>query len=115
MDDLLLERALDAVASSASARDVRQARVVFCGASACDVGWLPPEQIARRVEIGDRRGAVLQPGVDLLLTDRTFPLDEPILLITGGGCDQVRLRRDHAWLTAGALPFTPAGPVFHVS
>lgn len=45
-----------------------------------------------------------------------FPPDGPILLITDGACDHVRVRREHAFLVpAGArLPFTPKGPVFRV-
>ena len=40
----------------------------------------------------------------------------PILLITDGQCDVVRVRREHAWLipSGASLPFTARGPVFRV-
>lgn len=115
MDSQLLGRALGAIASYATARDVRRVRVVFCDAAAYDAGWLSPEQIAGRVKVRGRGGTVLQPGVDLLLADPGFPAAGPILLITDGHCDHVRVRRDHAWLTPRRLPFTPRGPVFRIS
>ena len=114
MDQGMIGRALGSLASSARAKDVRSVRVVYCDAAPRDAGWLPPDQIAPPSPgLGGR--TVLQPGVDLLLTDPTFPADRPILLITDGDCDHVRLRRDHAWLTAGDLPFTPRGPVFRLA
>ena len=59
---------------------------------------------------------VLQPGVDLLERADDFPADGPILLITDGQCDVVRVRREHAWLipSGASLPFTARGPVFRV-
>jgi hypothetical protein len=47
---------------------------------------------------------------------RDFPEDGPVLLITDGWCDPLRIRREHAVLVpAGArLPFVPRGPVFWV-
>jgi predicted metal-dependent peptidase len=112
MDERLLGRALDSVAAHAAARDVHNLRVAFCDAAAHDAGWLSPEQIASQVTVAGGQSTVLQPAVDLLLTDPHFPAGEPILLITDGRCDDVRMRRDHAWLTSGHLPFTPRGPVF---
>jgi hypothetical protein len=54
--------------------------------------------------------------VDLLESADDFPDAGPILLITDGQCDRVRIRRDHAiLLPAGAtLPFVPAGRVFRM-
>jgi predicted metal-dependent peptidase len=117
MDRALLGRALGAIASYATTRDVPAARVVFCDAAAYDAGYLSPHDIAGRVRVRGRGGTVLQPGVDLLERAEDFPGDGPILVITDGWCDRVRVRRDHAWLVpAGArLPFTPRGPVFRVS
>jgi hypothetical protein len=45
-----------------------------------------------------------------------LPRDGPILLVTDGGCDRVRIEREHTVLTpAGArLPFVPGGPVFRL-
>jgi predicted metal-dependent peptidase len=117
MDTRLLGKALGAIASYAMARDVPAARVVFCDAVAYDAGYLAPADIAGRVTVRGRGGTVLQPGVRLLENAPDFPPDGPILVITDGICDVVRVRREHAFLVpAGArLPFSPKGPVFRVS
>ncbi|MFY1669567.1 DUF2201 family putative metallopeptidase [Plantactinospora sp. WMMB334] len=116
MNHDLLGRALGAIASYATARDVPAARVVFCDAHPYDAGYLPVEQIAGRVRVRGRGGTVLQPGIHLLETARDFPTAAPILVITDGHCDAVRLRREHAFLIpeAARLPFTPRGPVFRL-
>ena len=116
MNRELLGKALGAIASYSLARDVPAARVVYCDAAAYDAGYVPVEDIAGRVQVRGRGGTVLQPGVDLLERAGDFPVDGPILLITDGQCDVVRVRREHAWLIpAGAsLPFTPRGPVFRI-
>jgi predicted metal-dependent peptidase len=113
----LLGKALGAIASYATARDVPAARVVFCDAVAYDAGYLAPSDIAGSVKIRGRGGTVLQPGVHLLERAPDFPRDGPILVITDGECDRVRVRREHAFLVpVGArLPFMPKGPVFRVS
>ncbi|GII95049.1 hypothetical protein Ssi02_52800 [Sinosporangium siamense] len=114
MDTRTLGKALGAIASYAAARDVPRARVVFCDATAYDAGYLPVEEIASRVRVRGRGGTVLQPGVDLLERARDFPPDGPILLITDGECDVLRIRREHAFLLpqGGHLPFRAKGPVF---
>lgn len=101
----------------ATARDVPAARVVFCDAIAYDAGYLSVTEIAGRVKVRGRGGTVLKPGIDLLQRARDFPSDGPILIITDGACDVLRVRREHAFLVpAGArLPFTPRGPVFRVN
>ena len=116
MDNRLLGRALGAIGSYATARDVPAARVVFCDAAAYDAGYLPVAEIAGRVRVRGRGGTVLQPGIRLLERAEDFPADGPILVITDAECDVVRIRREHAFLVpAGArLPFTPRGPVFYV-
>jgi predicted metal-dependent peptidase len=116
MDRALLGKALGAIASYATARDVPAARVVFCDAYPYDAGYLPPERIAGRVRVRGRGGTVLQPGVHLLERAADFPPTAPILVITDGWCDVVRIRREHAFLVPEAtrLPFTPRGPVFRV-
>ncbi|MFJ8580702.1 hypothetical protein [Micromonospora sp. NPDC093277] len=113
----LLGRALGAVAAYATARDVPAARVVFCDAVAYDAGYLPVEEIAGRVRVRGRGGTVLQPGVRLLEHADDFPADGPILVITDGECDVLRIRRDHAFLVprGARLPFSPRGPVFWMS
>ncbi|WP_307962030.1 hypothetical protein [Salinispora arenicola] len=59
---------------------------------------------------------MLQPGIHLLENAPDFPATAPILLITDGYCDTVRIRRQHAFLIpeAARLPFTPRGPVFRL-
>ncbi|WP_374224527.1 hypothetical protein [Streptomyces sp. ISL-94] len=41
-----------------------------------------------------------------------FPAGAPVLVITDGRCDTLRIRREHAYpVPQGAsLPFTPEGP-----
>jgi predicted metal-dependent peptidase len=116
MDRVLLGKALGAIASYSRARDVPAARVVYCDAAAYDAGYLAVDEIAGRVQVRGRGGTVLQPGVDLLERADDFPADGPILIITDGYCDVVRVRRPHAWLlpAGSSLPFTPRGPVFRI-
>lgn len=116
MDIRLLGKALGAIASYSVARDVRQARVVFCDAAAYDAGYLPVEEIAHKVRVRGRGGTILQPGVNLLERADDFPHDGPILVITDGECDVVRIRREHAFLipAGAALPFRPRGPIFRM-
>ncbi|MFI6034376.1 hypothetical protein ACIBBD_09460 [Streptomyces sp. NPDC051315] len=116
MDRTLLGKALGAIASYAEARDVPAARVVFCDAAPHDAGYLPVTEIAGRVRVHGRGGTVLQPGVDLLHRADDFPPGAPVLVITDGWCDTLRIRREHAYLIpqGSRLPFTPRGPVFRV-
>ncbi|MFI5693595.1 hypothetical protein ACIA58_17250 [Kribbella sp. NPDC051586] len=116
MDRELLGKALGAIASYSRARDVPAARVVYCDAAAYDAGYVPVDDIAGRVQVRGRGGTVLQPGVDLLERADDFPAQGPILLITDGQCDVVRVRREHAWLIPrrASLPFIARGPVFRV-
>ncbi|MFK7743177.1 MAG: peptidase [Planctomycetota bacterium] len=109
-----LGMALGAIASYADRHDVRAARVVFCDAHPYDAGYLLPEQIAGRVRVRGRGGTILQPGVDLLEAAEDFPDDGPILLITDGDCDVLRIRREHAFLLPKGrrLPFGTKAPVF---
>ncbi|MFJ5230646.1 hypothetical protein ACIQBJ_12230 [Kitasatospora sp. NPDC088391] len=118
MDRTLLGKALGAIASYAAARDVPAARVVFCDAVPHDAGYLPPAELAGRVRVRGRGGTVLQPGIDLLARAPDFPATAPLLIITDTDCDTLRIpRRDHAYLVprGATLPFTPRGPVFHLS
>ncbi|MFJ3776998.1 hypothetical protein ACIPX0_35415 [Streptomyces sp. NPDC090075] len=116
MDRTLLGKALGAIASYAGARDVPAARVVFCDAAPYDAGYLPATEIAGRVRVHGRGGTVLQPGIDLLQRADDFPPNAPVLVITDGWCDVLRVRREHAYLIPDGrrLPFTPRGPVFRV-
>ncbi|MFI6012439.1 hypothetical protein ACIBAG_27085 [Streptomyces sp. NPDC051243] len=116
MDRILLGKALGAIASYAEARDVPAARVVFCDAAPHDAGFVPVTDIAGRVRVHGRGGTVLQPGIDLLQRADDFPPGAPVLIITDGWCDVLRVRREHAYLVPPGrrLPFTPRGPVFRV-
>ncbi|WP_405527948.1 hypothetical protein OG592_08760 [Streptomyces avidinii] len=117
MNRELLGKALGAIASYAQARDVPAARVVFCDAAPFDAGYLPPTEIAGRVRVHGRGGTVLQPGIDLLLRAEDFPPGAPVLVITDGWTDTLRIRREHAFLIpqGASLPFTPRGPVFRLA
>jgi predicted metal-dependent peptidase len=117
MDRVLLGKALGAIASYAEARDVPAARVVFCDAAPHDAGYVPVTEIAGRVRVRGRGGTVLQPGIDFLQRADDFPPTAPILVITDGWCDVLRVRREHAYLIpqGARLPFTARGPVFRVS
>jgi predicted metal-dependent peptidase len=117
MDVQLLGKALGAIASYAAARDVPRARVVFCDAAAYDAGYLPVEDIAGKVRVRGRGGTELQPGIRLLEQAGDFPPDGPILVITDGECDVLRIRREHAFLVprGASLPFRPRGPVFFLT
>ncbi|MEH0574400.1 hypothetical protein QBA54_07855 [Streptomyces sp. B21-108] len=116
MDRTLLGKALGAIASYAEARDVPAARVVFCDAAPHDAGYVPVTEIAGRVRVHGRGGTVLQPGIDLLHRADDFPPGAPLLVITDGWCDTLRVRREHAYLIPQGrhLPFTAQGPVFRV-
>ena len=63
-----------------------------------DAGFPPPTEIAGRVRVHGRRGTVLSPGIDLLHRADDFPPTAPILVITDGWCDPLRVRRGHAYL-----------------
>jgi predicted metal-dependent peptidase len=117
MNTELLGKALGAVASYAVSRDVPIVRVVFCDAAAHDNGWMAPLDMAGKVRVRGRGGTILQPGVNLLQEAADFPQNGPILMITDGWCDRVKIQRKHAFLIpAGAvLPFAPRGPVFRFS
>ncbi|MCX5052739.1 MULTISPECIES: vWA domain-containing protein [unclassified Streptomyces] len=116
MERTLLGKALGAIASYAGARDVPAARVVFCDAAPHDAGYVPVTEIAGRVRVHGRGGTALQPGIDLLHRADDFPPGAPVLVITDGWCDVLRVRREHAYLIpqGARLPFTARGPVFRV-
>ena len=77
---------------------------------------MPLESIAGSVRVRGRGGTVLQPGIDLLERAEDFPENGPILIITDGDCDRLRVRREHAYLIPQGrhLPFPPKGTVFRV-
>lgn len=109
--------ALGAIASYAVSKDVPYVRLIFCDAKATDAGYLPPEEIAGKVEVTGRGGTVLQPGVDTLEEAKDFPINGPILVITDGYIEpDLKIKREHAFLIpkGNRLPFTPKGKVFYM-
>lgn len=117
MDRHLLAAALGSIASYSLARDVNHVRVVFCDAMAYDQGIMSPDEIARVVKARGRVGTRLQPGIDLLNRDPSFPKDAPLLVITDGECDRLSFAgRSHAFLIPSgcSLPFHAKGPVFRL-
>ena len=116
MDRNLLAKALGTISGYSISRDVPRVRVVFCDAAYYDQGYLAPEDIAESVKIRGRGGTVLQPAVTLLENAADFPKDGPILIITDGYCDPLRIRREHAFVIPRGrhLPFKPRGEVFYI-
>ena len=117
MDRTLLAKCLGTIASYCASRDVRFVRLVFCDAAAYDAGYVGAEEIGYRVEVKGRGGTILQPGVDLIENARDFPETGPILIITDGECDVLRVKREHAFLLpqGRSLPFVAKGRVFYVA
>lgn len=117
MDRVLLAKALGTIASYSISRDVPYVRVVFCDAAAYDQGYMPPEAIAQRVKVKGRGGTLLQPGIDLLEKAEDFPKNGPLLIITDGYCEPLRIHREHAFMIpkGRSLPFLPRGKVFRFS
>ena len=114
MERHVLAKALGAIASYAEAKDVPAVRLICCDAAAYDLGYLPAADIAQRIALKGRGGTVLQPGIDLLQQADDFPKDGPILIITDGECDVLRVPREHAYLLSPGrkLPFRTSAPVF---
>ena len=117
MDRSLLAKALGTIASYSISRDVPYVRVVFCDAATYDQGYMAPEAIAESVKVKGRGGTVLQPGIDLLEKAEDFPTDGPLLIITDGYCEPLKIQREHAFLLpkGSNLPFLPKGKVFRFS
>ena len=107
---------LSMIAGYAASRDVVRVRVVFCDAAVYDQGHMPPEEMAGKVKIRGRGGTVIQPAVNLLKRDEGFPKDGPILIITDGDGDRLRVRREHSFVLPKGRhsPFAPKGKVFYI-
>ena len=116
MDRALLAQALGAIASYSFSRDIPAVRLVYVDAQPYDEGYVPPERIADRLDVKGRGGTVIQPAIDFLERAHDFPPDGPILIITDGACDRLRITREHAFLIprGAGLPFPPKGEVFRV-
>ncbi|MCP4692462.1 MAG: peptidase [Desulfobacterales bacterium] len=117
MSRSLLAKALGAISGYSISRDVLLVRVVFCDATFYDQGYMRSEDIADRVKIRGRGGTIIQPAVDMLEKAEDFPKEGPLLVITDGFCDRLRIRREHAFLLprGGHLPFAPRGKVFYIT
>ncbi len=115
MDRKTLARALGATAQMALAKNVPALRLVFCDAQPHDAGWIGPEELMGRVAVRGRGGTVLQAGIDFVSALR-LPLELPLLIVTDGLCDPLRITRPHAFMIPAGLglPFKPDGPVFRV-
>ena len=110
-----LGKALGAVVSYSQAQAVKQVRLVYCDAAPYDEGYVAIESLVTRVAVRGRGGTVLQAAVNLLESQRDFPKDCPVLIITDGGCESsLTVRHDHAFLVSGQLPFSTRKPVFYM-
>ncbi|MGB1027612.1 MAG: VWA-like domain-containing protein, partial [Rhodospirillaceae bacterium] len=112
-----LGMAIGAIVSYAMSRDVGHVRLVQCDAAPHDAGYVEPEALLDRIEMRGRGGTVLMPGIHLLEQATDFPKDGPILVITDGACDVLRIKRDHAFLLPKGrrIAFPHRGPVFSFS
>lgn len=109
-------KALGTIASYSVAHDVPFARVVFCDATAYDIGYVSPDDVAGKVAVQGRGGTVLQPAIDVLENAKDFPKDGPILIITDGEIEEhLDIKHEHAFLLPKGkrLPFRAKGPLFY--
>ncbi|MCB1193583.1 MAG: M48 family metalloprotease [Leptospiraceae bacterium] len=117
MDKKLLAKALGTIISYSISKEVPYVRLVFCDATYYDEGFVKPEELAERVKVKGRGGTILQPAIRFLENAKDFPKKAPILIITDAECDNLIIRREHAFLIPKGkkLPFLPKGKVFTVS
>jgi predicted metal-dependent peptidase len=111
-----LEKALGSIASYAMARDVDAVRLMHCDADEFDQGYVDPSQLLMPCDVVGRGGTVLQPAIDCLLDDPSFPDDAPILIITDGDTDEWRCPRTHAVVIIGhgVCPMPLTGSLFRI-
>jgi predicted metal-dependent peptidase len=116
MSNELLQQGLASLVAFAEKNGVYEVRFIMCDAQAYDEGFIAIERLKRPYQIKGRGGTVLQPAVNLLESDNTFPPQAPILIITDGMIDHLSIEREHAYLLPGhgKLPFEPRGPVFNI-
>ena len=93
-----IAKGLGAIVSYSIARDIKYVRLVYCDAIPYDEGFIRIEDIMEYASIKGRGGTILQPAIDLLIKDSTFPKDAPILVVTDGKCDDLFIPREHAFL-----------------
>ncbi|MCK5727081.1 MAG: hypothetical protein KAH22_09685 [Thiotrichaceae bacterium] len=110
-----LAMALGAISSYAGSRDVTHIRLIYCDATPYDVGYIEAESLLERIKVKGRGGTVLQPAVKLLQESEDFPTKGPLLIITDGGIDHLRIGMEHAYLLPKGmrLPYKTKAPVFY--
>ena len=113
----LFVKAIGAIASYAVSRNVAHARLTQCDAAPHDSGYLQPEALLESVQMKGRGGTVLMPGIRLLEEATDFPIDGPVLVVTDGECDVLRIEREHAFLVPQGcrISFPRREPVFSFS
>ncbi len=106
--------AIGAIAAYAQSRDVLVVRLIYCDAKPYDEGYVPVDDLLYTAKVKGRGGTELQPALNLLATDASFPKTGPVLIVTDGMCDALRVPRPHAYLLCGPkkLPFRTKAPVF---
>jgi len=110
-----LGKAIGAIASYAMSRDASYVRLIQCDAAAYDSGYLPPEALLDCIQVKGRGGTVLMPGIRMLEEAEDFPKNGPVLVITDGMCDALKIKREHAFLVPKGcrITFPHRGPVFN--
>jgi predicted metal-dependent peptidase len=116
MSQALLQQGLAAVVAFSERHGVAQVRLVMCDTQPYDEGFIPLETLKRTFRVYGRGGTILQPAVTLLQDDDNFPAEAPILIVTDGAIDALKIEREHAFLLPGngRLPFEAQGPVFRI-
>jgi predicted metal-dependent peptidase len=117
MSRLLMGKGLGAIASFAQEHGVHRIRLVYCDAKPQDRGYINVSELEGYVKVHGRGGTILQPAVDLLESVTDFPANGPLLIVTDGACDILKIKRTHAYLLPeqARLPFPPQGSVFFMS
>ncbi|CAA6814059.1 MAG: FIG01126594: hypothetical protein [uncultured Thiotrichaceae bacterium] len=110
-----LAKALGAIAAYAQSREVRFIRLVYCDAIPYDAGYVEVEALLHQVEVKGRGGTVLQPAINLLEKAKDFPARGPLLIISDGYFEAIRVRMEHAYLLSQGcrLAFKTPAPVFY--
>jgi len=113
----LLRLVLGAISSYALSRNIAAIRVMLTGGEMQDLGPVSAEDLAQRVKPLAARVAENQPAVAALEFARDFPVDAPLLIVTGLPCDRIATSREHAFLVrdGGRLPFQSSAPLIEVS
>lgn len=98
MDRDLLAEAFEVLTMQSLAHDIARIRLIFCDKMTYDEGYVLPEHLREHTDIKGLQHPPLQPGIELLELAYDFPKDSPILLVTDGACDQLDIKREHAFI-----------------